>query len=448
MYGGAGLDANGVPAFRFGPDSMIPVRQRIVSSAYDYAKTEDLGSQSETAVAPNGDYVATFQFGHGPRGMGLSNSGGIDAARFDRKGVMKWLRPLNDFGPIQGIKVSEKFILSSWGHQAEWFGMDPNGLSLGHLGYPAEAGWEGYWIDHPTQYFMFRGNDDRLHVLAGDYMQNCQHWLSLENYDNYRSSAAPVRVTAAKARELSFRPAAVVQLSCQAGPAADCRAETCRADADRRQTGQVARHHPPDCNHPHDQHERQQSQGRQRRGPPGLSRPRLVRAGPAIRRRGLFPPAQQQESPPRHGRNGDQRLFRGIPVQHLAVHRHGSRHHSAKVLLRQARKEAFGRLCPRSIEVLPNARDVSERQLIESIYGEDMSDCKVIVTEFKLPIDKTTYEGAEDSIFPVRSGNGMWIGMAIDDNDVPGSDTQKMLVWPATYNTFGVKEVGAYAVFE
>jgi hypothetical protein len=86
--------------------------------------------------------------------------------------------------------------------------------------------------------------------------------------------------------------------------------------------------------------------------------------------------------------------------------------------------------------------------LIESIYGEDMSACKVIVSEFKLPIDKTTYEAAEESIFPVRSGSGFWIGFMIDDNDVPGSDVQKMLVWPATYNTFGVKEDGAYAVFE
>ena len=55
---------------------------------------------------------------------------------------------------------------------------------------------------------------------------------------------------------------------------------------------------------------------------------------------------------------------------------------------------------PRVVEVLPNAKDVEERKLIESIYGQDMSDCKVIVTEFKLPIDKVTYRGAEEAALP------------------------------------------------
>jgi len=163
-----GLDRQGIPDYQFGPDSLIPVRERIVRSAYDFSKTEDLGNQSETAFAPNGDHLATFQFRNSPNGMGLSNSGAIDLARFDRSGAMKWLRPLNDFGPIQGIKTSEKFLLTSWGHQAEWIAMDPNGLGLGHLGYPAEVGWQGYWVDHPNQHHMFRGNDGRLHVLVGD----------------------------------------------------------------------------------------------------------------------------------------------------------------------------------------------------------------------------------------------------------------------------------------
>ena len=103
---------------------------------------------------------------------------------------------------------------------------------------------------------------------------------------------------------------------------------------------------------------------------------------------------------------------------------------------------------PRSIEVLPNAKDVPERKLIEAIYGEDLAKSQVIVTEFKLPIDKVTYQGSEETIFPVRSGAGVWLGFMIDDNDVPGSDTQKTIVWPATYGTFNVKEQGAWAVFE
>jgi hypothetical protein len=78
----------------------------------------------------------------------------------------------------------------------------------------------------------------------------------------------------------------------------------------------------------------------------------------------------------------------------------------------------------------------------------DLSDCKVIVTEFKLPIDRVTYRGSEGSLFPVRPGASFWLGFLICDNDVPGTDVQDLLVWPASYGTFGPKEDGARAVFE
>jgi hypothetical protein len=78
----------------------------------------------------------------------------------------------------------------------------------------------------------------------------------------------------------------------------------------------------------------------------------------------------------------------------------------------------------------------------------DLSACKVIVTEFKLPIDKVTYRGSEASVFPVRSGASFSLGFLICDNDVPGTDVQDLLVWPASYGTFQPKEDGALGVFE
>ena len=106
------------------------------------------------------------------------------------------------------------------------------------------------------------------------------------------------------------------------------------------------------------------------------------------------------------------------------------------------------RHAPRSIKVLDNAKDVPERALIETAYGIDMSDCKVIVTEFKLPIDKETYRGSEESVFAVRPGATFWLGFLIGDNDVPGTDVQDLLVWPASYGTFQPREDGALAIFE
>lgn len=445
-----GLDADGAPVYVFGPDSLVRVKERVVPSAYNFDKTEDLANQSEAAFAPNGDYLATFQFGNSPNGTGLSNSGGVDLARFARDGQMRWLHPLNDFGPIQGVKPMEKFTLTSWGHQAEWIGLDDNGLGLGHLGFPASVGWAGYWVDHPQHYKMFRGNDGRLHVLVGDYMQNAQHWLSLENYDNYRTATFPVTITPARAQELAFEPAAPYRTLARPpqprivvrrlnGPMPiDGKLEKWRAAGITPQiimtpvtgTGidspldasavirlayegqnlyvQILRfddvvtfHQPVSKSHLQDTMEMSLNgffDGFQ------FSVSRFTDAGPAIVRRRFFFSKLEDRTPADHA--------------------------------------------PRVIEVLPDAKNVEERKLIEAIYGIDMSRCKVIVTEFKLPIDKITYRGAEEAIFPVKSKSGFWIGFAIDDNDIPGSDIQKMIVWPATYGTFNVKEDGAWAVFE
>jgi hypothetical protein len=443
-----GLESDGAPIYQFGPDSLVPVEQRIVPSAYNFQKTVDLGSQSETAVAPNGDYLATFQYAHSPHGMGLSNSGGIDVARFDRVGRMKWLRPLNDFGPIQGVKVSEKFVLSSWGHQAEWIGMDPNGLGLGHLGYPVEAAWEGYWVDHPTQYFMFTGNDGRLHVLAGDYMQNCQHWLSLEHYDDYRSTAIPVHVAPAKARELSFRPAATVRLRPKpAQPRITIRKLPGPMPID----GKLAKWRgiaPQIVITPVTS--------------TSVTSPKDASAVVRVAYHGQdlfvqvlrFDDVVSFHQPSNKGHLQDtvemalNGFFEGFQFSISRYTDTGPSIIRRRFFFNKLEKKFAPEQAPRWVEVLPNAKDVSERQLIESIYGQDMADCRVIVTEFKLPIDKATYQDSEESIFPVRSGSGVWLGLMIDDNDVAGSDNQKMLVWPATYNTFGVKEDGAYAVFE
>jgi len=43
-------------------------------------------------------------------------------------------------------------------------------------------------------------------------MKNCQHWLTLENYDDYHAATFPVRISPAKARELTFRASATLRL--------------------------------------------------------------------------------------------------------------------------------------------------------------------------------------------------------------------------------------------
>ncbi len=201
-----GLDAKGFPIYEIPLAPVFPIANTLLVSPYDFKTKVRPESQSESAISPDGELLAVLQAAGSPHGMGLSNSGGIDVARFRKDGNLRWYLPMNDYGPVQGVKqATPGFILTSWGHQAEWIGLDEDGLSLGHLGFPREAHWSGYWVDHPDQHVLFRGNDGRLHVLVGDYFLNGDHWLSLRNYDNYRKAVYPFSVTAARAGVLASR---------------------------------------------------------------------------------------------------------------------------------------------------------------------------------------------------------------------------------------------------
>lgn len=103
---------------------------------------------------------------------------------------------------------------------------------------------------------------------------------------------------------------------------------------------------------------------------------------------------------------------------------------------------------PRIVKVLPDAQAVSERQLLENLYGVDLSKSKVVVTEFKLPIDKVTFSGAEQDLFQLGPGKSFWIGFFIDDNDTPYTDVQRFLQWPATFGMFNPPEDGARVICE
>jgi hypothetical protein len=103
---------------------------------------------------------------------------------------------------------------------------------------------------------------------------------------------------------------------------------------------------------------------------------------------------------------------------------------------------------PRKIAVLDNARDISERKIIENLYGVDLSASKVIVTEYMIPLTEETYEGDPKAVPATTPGSTIYIGFMIDDNDSPGGDVQKYICWPATYGTFSGKESGALATFE
>jgi hypothetical protein len=103
---------------------------------------------------------------------------------------------------------------------------------------------------------------------------------------------------------------------------------------------------------------------------------------------------------------------------------------------------------PLVIKVLDNAEAVSERQLLEDIFGLDMRGSKVQLFETKIPLDDKTYAGRPEAKFELKPGAEFWLGILIDDNDDPGTDLQSFLLWPATFGTFSAKDTAARAIFD
>ena len=468
-----GVDAKGIPVYEFPAERTHALDAAKLASPYTFKTTfkrldrnimvPAVGRYGESVVAPDGDLVCGMMANDSPHGMGLANSGCIDLARIRKDGSLRWYLPMNDYGPVQGVKqVTPGFILTTWGHQAEWIGLDDDGLSLGHLGFPLEEHWSGFWVDQPGSFTLFKGNDGKLHVMASDYSVSGWHWLTLQNYDNYRKASFTFQVSDARATALAAQEPRTTFLM----P---------RADKPHLMIRKLAAPLPIDGDL-----EKWQKLGLTPQVvlAPALGSPTIKSATDCS---GVIRLAYE-------GENLYVQLLRfdDVIVFDPAIGTHLQ--DSLEMLINGFAKPGFqfivGKFGPdgtdavrrrrfhggmtdlppdvvaRNVRVLDSASAVPERKMIEAATGEDLSQAKVIVMEFKLPIDKRAYaiEG-ESEPFPVESDKGFWFGFTVNDNDTPGlndDDTpgtgmgvvQKSIGWPASFGTFRPKEDGVWAVFE
>jgi hypothetical protein len=341
--------------------------------------------------------------------------------------------------------------LTGVGTTAALVAFDKDGLGLGSFNQPAGAHYNGYWLDHKEALYAWRGSDDNTYAMICDNYNGCDRWWRLDPKSTLAHASFPVTLNAASAGAIA------------ALPAADAKAMSARAATASVRIPRLARALPIDGD---------------------LKKWRAAGIGPNI----IITPETAVA-----GINGPKDASAVIRVAYhdkdlyvqvlrfdnvVTFHQPVERHYmqdciemcingfgagfkfditrttdKGDIIIRQrffnGKLEALlpADQAPRVIKVLDDAKDVPERELIESIYGEDLSNCKVIVTEFKLPIDQLTYVGATDSLFPVGPGKTFWLGFMIDDNDEPGTDVQRLMVWPATYGTFSPPEDGALATF-
>lgn len=446
-----GLDTQQRPVYDFSAKNIIPCKIDSYGSPYKPGELSPLRTHSESVMTPDGGVIAGVLDKYDPTSLGFSNSGAADLARFTSDGTLRWFCPLNDCAPIQGVKSLGNFILTGWGHQAEWIGMDPDGLVLGHVGFPLEADWSGYWLDHPDHYYAFDGAGGTVLISAGDYMRNGQHLFVLSGAHDYLKHSTPVTLTAQ-----SFLPDEAG--GNKAGYSILTRAEQPHVTI-KKLAAPLAMDGDPEKWHTVGvvpQVVILPSSGKGINGPQDCCA--VVRM--AYESNNLyfqvirFADVITMHQPWRKSYLQD---TTEMMVNGFMTGFQFSISKFTDIGVGIIRRRFFGGKldmvmpadhCLASVQVLDSAKDVPERSIVEGLYGVDLAKCKVMITEYKLPIDEITYQGDTNALFPVASGKTVWIGFMLDVNDVPGADYQNYCFWPANYSTFAEKEASALCTFE
>jgi Right handed beta helix region len=451
--------------------TVVPLADRNVgpTPSYDLAHRREIPRLKDGLISPytlqpepsidvtaasstdDGGIIANARLKSSPGGVGLFHNAGTDLIRFDAEGHPKWLHPLERHQGIEGLATVGPVTITGVGVTSEILAFNPDGLGLGSFGPKARVHYEGYFLDHPGAVRAYKGADGRTYALIADNYSGRHHWWRLNGVEGIVSSRFPVTLNPTQSLNLTARPPP--------------RPRT----LDRPSTPVVRI--------------------------PQLSKDLVIDGGLAKwREAGITPQIivtpETSSGPIQDPRDMSALIrlaYRGNDLYaqflqfddkvtfHQPVSRH-YQHDGVELILNgfgkgfkfdATRTSDAGPIvirsrfyvqkldslldpaqAPRSIQVLDDASGVPERALIESVYGVDLARCRVIVTEFKLPIDATTYQGSPESLFPMKPGQTFRLGFLINDNDEPGTDLQHYLVWPATYSNFGPVEDGALAVLE
>ncbi len=385
-----------------------------------------------------------------PGGTGLLNGAGTDMAGFDAAGNLRWLHPLAVHKGLYNFQSLGPVFVSGVGQSTEVVCVDRDGLGLGTFGQSPISHYNGYWLDHPGALQSWQGQDGNYYLLIADNFHGMHHWYRLGNLESLMRAVTPITVSATQAAALAALPAPDPNLAAVRPATPIVMLPRLQAplpiDGDLEKWRKL-----------------------------GIAPNIIITPDTALE--GIDGPLDASAVIRMAYQGKDLYVqilrFAENPVFFQPVSRHymqdcvemcingfgpGFKFDIAKttdagdMIIRQRFYfSKFEKLlpvdhAPRVIKVLDNAKEVSERAMIESVYGVDLSPDKVIVTEFKLPMDAVTYEGDEKVAPAMTPGSFFWLGFMIDNNDQPGADLQNLMVWPATYGTFNPPEDGAKAV--
>ena len=405
------------------------------------------------AAVPNSDggFTGLINDRSSPGGTGLLNHAGTDLIRLDAEGKPLWDHPLPEHKGLEGLAGVGPLLLTGVGATCEVLAFNHDGLGLGSFGFPPQVHYLGFFLDHPGALRAYRGDDGRIYALVADNANGMQHWYRLHGEGTISTTAGAFNLKDPAARQLAALPAPpppvlakpstpTIRVPRLAAPL------PIDGDLEKWRKAGVA---PQMIVTP-------ETASGAIDGPLDVSAViRLAYHGNALYLQVLSfddVPSFHQPVVRHYQQDGIELCINGfLPGFKFDITRTSD---AGPIVIRQ--RFYYQNLdflippshAPRTVKVLKDARDVPERRLIESIYGVDMADSPVIVTECKLPIDATTYKDAVKDLFPLKPGQTFRLGVLINDNDDPGTDVQNYLVWPATYGNFNPIDDMATAVLE
>ncbi len=438
-----GLNARGVPVYegknyvsRFAPDWKKEL------SPYDF-KPDGTSFFVVTGTLADGGCVVQSGW-RGSGGTGLSNGAGTDLAGYGPDGRRRWVHQLAQHKGIGGMGTADDITLTAVFYSGETIVVDGDGLALGGFCEARQLHYCGYWIDHPNMR-LFKMPDGKLHATIGSNADGRHLWCRLDNQESLKKSKQPFRVADDRAKELAaleWKPMPPVASAAQPQIRIPRLAQPMPIDGDL---------------------EKWRKAGVQ---------PQII-IGPS----GAFDGPGDCSAIIRMAYEGQNLYFQVLQFDDVPLFYQMVQEDCVELALNGAfgngyqfvvYKDVEGKdivwrnrffeggsqrvidpgHAPSIVKVLDTAEAVTERQALEGLYGVDLSKAKVVLTEFKIPIDAKTYAPKDGDVFPLGPAKSFWVGFFVDDNDHPYTDVQSLINWPATFGMFSPKEDGALAICE
>ena len=456
-------DANGIPQLVVENNNLPRMAQVTFPSPYSNSEEEDISycaGGNGMLPASDGGWVFFPYLKSSPAMKGnIVNGSGSDLIGVTAGGNIRWFRSFNEAGPAIALSKINGLITVGGCWEAEIYTMTEDGLSTGNFGLPLAAHYRFGLMDHPNVLQPFIGNDGQQYYLMGEFMSNCANWFALRNSDTIRISTKPLRISNTTAETLRALPLKVISTSLPKPPTimVNKLAKPLPVDGDLvkwRKAGitpQVLL--TPD------------GAGGGVAGPAdacGILR--MAYEGDNLYFQVLVfdnQVVQYQPANKFYMQDAIEISLNGYAVGGFKYNLTRVRDEGEYLFRDRWFSEKLSRaldpvIAPRVVKILPDAENVEERLLIESIYGVNLTKSSVIIYECKLPVNEVYNKdqqfnkdlGLPEYPIQMKSASTFHFGIQIDDSDEPGADVQHFISWPSSYNTWAPAELHATAVFE